>query len=118
MVTRRIGKIARYAMAPQNRCLIAAPRAMISRRGTQRGIGIDQAIGNALKHIGVFRIQPEMPQLHLGLGPGQSGRAIEGDRVPMPINQIEHGLARLCNQGPEGEAHRCFRGEPNSRVAN
>ena len=72
-----------------------APRRMVSEDGRSVGSGIQQVAGEALEQAGLARIDAEMVQLHLRLGPGQRGRALEGGGVAMLVDQVEHRLRAM-----------------------
>ena len=55
-----------------------APRRMVSEDGRKIGVGIDQVSRETLEETGFARIDAEVMELHLRLGPGERGRAIEG----------------------------------------
>ncbi len=56
-------------------------------------VGIEHAIGEALKEMRVAGADPEMPELHLRLGPSQRGRAVERHGTMMLVHEIERFIA-------------------------
>ncbi len=61
--------------------------------------------GETLEQAGFARIDAEVVELHLRLGPGQRGRPLEGGGVAMLVDEVEHRLAGSCDHRPEGDAH-------------
>ena len=72
----------------------------------QRRAGIQQMAGETLEQAGFARIDAEMMELHLRLGPGQRGRPLERGGVAMLVDEVEHRLAG-CRQPPS--RRRCAR---------
>ena len=60
-------------------------------------------IGQPLKQMRVGGGNPQVMQLHLRLGPGEGGRALERHRVEVFIGESEQCLPRWRGHGPEGE---------------
>ncbi len=79
-------------MRPKQGCRAAAPFEYLGGR-TQRRVGIQHAIGEALKEVCFAGADPEMTELHLRLGPGQRGRAVERHGAVMLVHQIERFVA-------------------------
>ena len=60
----------------------------------QRRAGVEQVAGETLEQAGLARIDAEVVELHLRLGPGQRGRPLEGGGVAMLVDEVEQRLAR------------------------
>src|SRR5260370_31516579 len=75
-------KIAGNALGPE-RGKIAPTALQRLRWRPQRGVGIDHAIGNALKEMSFLRSRAEMMEMALSLGPGHRIDPIERLRLSM-----------------------------------
>src|SRR4029077_1072120 len=93
-------KIAGNALGPE-RGEVAPTALQRLGRWPQRWVGIDHAIGNALKEMSFLRSRAEMVEMALGLSPGHCIDAIEGPRLAMFIGQIERFLPRSRHDGPK-----------------
>ena len=62
---------------------------------------VDGVSGETLEQAGFTAIDAEMMQLHLRLGPGQGGRALEGAGVMVFVHETQDILARGGDHGPE-----------------
>ena len=73
-----IGRSPEIPKRPQARTARPAPRTDRFGRRSQAGIGVDHMARQALEQAGFARGDAEMMQLHLRLGPGERGGALEG----------------------------------------
>ena len=105
-------QIAGYAQAPEAR-LPAASAPYGVRRRPQHGRGIDDVPGETLVLFCRTAIDAEMVQLHLGLGPGERGSALERAGIVVLVDQIEDVLPRRGDHGPEIDARRRTRRYPH-----
>ena len=76
------------------------------RRWTQRRRGVDDVPGQTLVLSCLAPVDAEVVQLHLGLGPGERGGALERADVVVLVDQIEDVLARRGDHRPEIDARR------------
>ena len=74
-------------------------------RRPQRGIGVQNPIGNALKGLSLFEVDAQIAQLHLSLGPGESFRAAKSRHVAMLIHRGKRFHAARADTGPKGNPH-------------
>ncbi len=79
----------------------------------QRRRRIEDTVDDLLKEVSLVRADSEMAQLHLRLGPCESGRAVESGGVMVLIHQIHNLLAGGSDQCPEGDARGRARLESN-----
>src|SRR5512139_1687590 len=68
----------------------------------------------ALKEACLLRVDAEMAQLHLRLSPRKCRGAVEGGRVLVLVDQIQHLAAGRCDDSPECDAHRSARGHAHA----
>ena len=90
------------------------PRRMRVGGRTQRRIGVEHVAGETLKEAGLLRVDAEMAQLHLRLGPRQRGRTVEGGRVLMLVDQVHRLAAGRRRHRPERDARRPARRHPHA----
>ena len=64
---------------------------------------VDEVSGETLEQACLARIDAEMVELHLGLGPGERCRPFEGSGVAMLVDEVKQRFPRGCNQGPKGD---------------
>ena len=55
--------------------------------------GITAVAFMTLEQVGFVRLDAEVMELDLGLGPGEDGRSLERRRLAIPVGQIEDLLA-------------------------
>src|SRR3972149_11354685 len=68
----------------------------------------------ALEEARLLRVDAEMAQLHLRLGPRQCGRAVEGGRVLMLVDQVQGLATGRRDDRPERDARRPARRYPHA----
>ena len=81
-------KIAGDAVGPEPGRAIAVPGQYLRRRA-QRGIGVQQTIGQALEEMRLVLGDPEVVQLNLGLCPGQRALSLERCRLAVLLRNLE-----------------------------
>ncbi len=96
-------QVAGNAHRPKTGLATAATQDRVGGR-SQRRSGIQQMARDPLEQAGFGRIDAEVVELHLRLGPGQRGRTLERGGVAMLVDEIEHRRPRRCNDRPEGDA--------------
>ena len=106
-------EVARDALRPERRRPAAAAANRVGGR-TQRRIGVEHVAGETLKEAGLLGVDAEIAQLHLRLGPRQRGRAVEGGRVLVLVDQVQHLAAGRRDDRPERDAHRAARRHPHA----
>ena len=97
------GQIAGDALRPQDGLLAGCPG---GDRGAEPGVGPQDRRGHRLERRGLGRGDPQMAQLHLGLGPGQGPRAVDRVAVMMSVDQVDQARPRVGHHRPEGEPRR------------
>ena len=87
-------QVARDAVGPQAGCapLVAGQQA---RRRSERRVGVEDPVGQALEEMGLVRLDPEVMELDLGLRPGEGRRPFEGGRLAVLVGQVQDLVARL-----------------------
>src|SRR5437867_3432566 len=58
-----------------------------------------------LKEAGFPRVDAEIVELYLRLGPGERSSPVVGSDVPMLVNKIQCCRTRWRHQGPEADTH-------------
>ncbi len=71
--------------------------------GPQRRIGIEDPSGHALEEMGLVRVDVEVTQLHLGLGPGKRRGPLERRGVSVFVGQLQRVFPGLGSGGREGD---------------
>ena len=90
-------------------------RASTSDGRPQRRVGVEDAVGEPLEEVRLVRLDAEVVQLDLGLGPGERRRALEGRRVAVLVGEVERCLARVGDERREDHARRRARGATRTR---
>ena len=104
-------QVAGYAVLPK-RWTPAAAAYEDFRGRAQRRVGVDHAVGKALKEVCVAGVDPKMAKLHLRLCPSQRGRAVERHGVMMAVREIEH-FPREGRSGSRTRRARWSLGQPH-----
>ncbi len=102
MRSRTIGRSPEMPMRPQAR-LGARPADDGLGGCPEAPVGIEDRRGQALKVGRLLRLDVEMAQLHLGLGPGERLRPVEGAAIVVLVDEIQQFRARRRDHGPEGD---------------
>ena len=97
------GQIAGDALRPQHGLLAGCPG---GDRGAEPRVGPQDWGGHRLERRGLGRGDPQMAQLHLGLGPGQGPRAVDRVAVMMSVDQVDQARPRVGHHRPEGQSRR------------
>ena len=95
-------EIAGDAVGPESR----RPQAVLGqhlRRRVQRGIGVEETIGQTLEEVRFVPGDPEVVQLNLGLGPGQRARSLERRGLMVLLRDLQGLLSRRRHQRGEHE---------------
>ncbi|MEJ2320690.1 MAG: hypothetical protein P8Y21_15305, partial [Gemmatimonadales bacterium] len=100
------GKVAGDAVGPEAG-RAAAVRSEDRRRCAQRGIGVEQTVGETLEEMRLVLGDPEVVQLDLCLGPGQRALSLEGCRLAVLLGELERLVSGRRQEGGEREANRC-----------
>ncbi len=95
-------KIAGDAVGPEPG-LAAAVFGQLLRRRTQRGIDVEQTIGQTLEEMRLVLCDPEVVQLDLGLGPGQRALSLEGCPLAVFLRRREGLFPGMCHERREHE---------------
>ena len=87
------------------------PGALLDHVGghAQPGRRVEDVAGETLELAGIPRAQAQMVELHLGLGPCQCGRALEGRHHPVLVDQVEHRFPARADHRPETDVRGCSR---------
>ncbi len=105
-----MGRSPEMDMRPQPRGP-AAPRRMLSRGRARPRAGVEDVAGELLEQVGLRRIDAEVPQLHLRLGPGQRRARVCALAIAMLVDRCSSSCARsLRDAGPVRDARRAARG--------
>ena len=105
--------VARNAVRPQHRRLSLTACQDIGCRAERR-VRIEHVAGEALEQAGLVRVDAQVEQLDLRLGPGQKAGALERGRVVMLVGQAEHVAARGRDEGPERDVRGGSRCQPDA----
>ena len=82
------------------------PRRMTSDEGRSDASANSTCPASRWNRLASAAVMPRMTQLHLRLRPGERAGAYERIGVVVPVDQIEHPLARVRGGSPEGDACR------------
>ncbi len=74
-------------------------------------VGVENAIGELLEEMRLLRVDPEVMELHLGLGPRQGGDPLEGSGIAVLVGHEKGGRPRRGEQRGEDDACARARGE-------
>ncbi len=91
-------KIATDAVCPQTRLRFRVERKHVRARA-QRRIGINDARGESLKHMRLFRVDLQVAHLNLGLGPGETRLTFEHVRIVILVGERHRFFTRSRNGG-------------------
>jgi len=64
-----------------------------------------QVSRETLEQACLARIDSEVVELHLRLGPGKSRRPLEGGGVVMLVDEVKQRFTRGCDHGPKGNVY-------------
>ncbi len=96
-------EIARYAVHPEARGP-APVGGQILRRGAERVIQIQQAVGQTLEEVRLVLGDPQVVELDLGVHPREGPLSLEGPGLPVLFRHLQGVVPRTGHQGREHDA--------------